>query len=134
MKTCRQPESNTALTTACATKKSDSFKASEQSYWAKDFANIPLITDTNGVILTVGDVATVRDMFADDSYHLSRYNGTNGYGIQLLMDEYGDVTKMVQQAHEVVDAWHEKGLPEGVELETWYDKSTLVTERLTLHR
>ena len=127
-------ESNTALTTSLRNKeKVIRLKASEQSYWAKDFANIPLITDTNGVILTVGDVATVRDMFADDSYHLSRYNGTNGYGIQVLMDEYGDVTKMVQQAHEVVDAWHEKGLlPEGVELETWYDKSTLITERLTL--
>ena len=32
-----------------------------------------------------------------------------------------------------MEGWYEKGLlPEGVELETWYDKSTLITERLTL--
>ncbi|MBU3021390.1 efflux RND transporter permease subunit [Aestuariibacter sp. A3R04] len=127
-------ESNTALTTSLRNKeKVIRLKASEQAYYAKDFASIPLVTSSNGVILTVGDVATVTDMFADDSYNLSRYNGKNGYGIQVLMDEYGDVTKMVEQAHEVVDEWHEKGLlPQGVEIETWYDKSTLITERLTL--
>ena len=44
-------ESNTALTTSLRNKeKVIRLKASEQSYWAKDFANIPLITDTNGVI------------------------------------------------------------------------------------
>ena len=127
-------ESNTALTTSLRNKeKVIRLKASEQAYYAKDFASIPLFTSSNGVILTVGDVAKVTDMFADDSYNLSRYNGQNGYGIQVLMDEYGDVTKMVEQAHRVVDEWHEKGLlPQGVEIETWYDKSTLITERLTL--
>lgn len=127
-------ESNTALTTSLRNKeKVIRLKASEQAYFAKDFAGIPLVTSSNGVILTVGDVATVTDMFADDSYAMSRYNGQNGYGIQILMDEYGDITKMVEQAHEVVDEWHERGLlPAGVELETWYDKSTLITERLAL--
>lgn len=127
-------ESNTALTTSLRNKeKVIRLKASEQAYYAKDFASIPLFTSSNGVILTVGDIAKVTDMFADDSYNLSRYNGQNGYGIQVLMDEYGDVTKMVEQAHRVVDEWHEKGLlPQGIEIETWYDKSTLITERLTL--
>jgi multidrug efflux pump subunit AcrB len=127
-------ESNTALTTSLRNQeKVIRLKASEQAYYAGDFAKIPLITSDNGVILTVGDVATVTDMFADDSFVMSRYNGENGYGIQILMDEYGDITKMVAQAHEVVQQWHERGLlPEGVELETWYDKSTLITERLAL--
>ena len=127
-------ESSTALTTSLRNEeKVIRLKASEQAYYAGDFAAIPLVTDENGVILTVGDVAKVSDMFADDSYVLSRYNGKNGYGIQILMDEYGDVTDMVKQAHEVVDSWHERGLlPEGVELETWYDRSTLITERLEL--
>ncbi|MEC7691468.1 MAG: efflux RND transporter permease subunit, partial [Pseudomonadota bacterium] len=33
----------------------------------------------------------------------------------------------------VVEEWHERGLlPEGVELETWYDRSTMITDRLAL--
>jgi len=127
-------ESATALTTSLRNEeKVIRLKASEQAYYSADFANIPLITNESGVILTVGDVATVTDTFADDSYVLARYNGENGYGIQILMDEYGDVTDMVRQANEVVDSWHERGLlPSGVELETWYDRSTLITERLAL--
>lgn len=127
-------ESNTTLTTSLRNKeKVIRLKASEQAYYAKDFADIPLITHSTGVVLTVGDIAKVTDIFADDSYKLSRYNGKNGYGIQVMMDEYGDITSMVKQAHEVVETWHQKGLlPEGVELETWYDKSIMITERLSL--
>ena len=127
-------ESNTALTTSLRNKeKVIRLKASEQAYYAKDFADIPLITHSTGVVLTVGDIAKVTDIFADDSFKLSRYNGKNGYGIQVMMDEYGDITSMVKQAHEVVETWHQKGLlPEGVKLVTWYDKSIMITERLSL--
>ncbi len=127
-------ESSTALTTSLRNEqKVIRLKASEQAYYAADFAKIPLVTSDDGTVLTVGDIAEVTDIFADDSYSLARYNGQNGYGLQILMDKYGDVTDMVAQAHAVVDDWHERGLlPEGVELETWYDRSTLITERLDL--
>ncbi|MDP2537487.1 efflux RND transporter permease subunit [Alteromonas stellipolaris] len=127
-------ESSTSLTTSLRNQeKVIRLKASEQAYYAGDFAKIPLVTSADGAVLTVGDVAEVTDTFADDSYSLARYNGQNGYGLQVLMDKYGDVTDMVAQAHAVVDSWHERGLlPEGVQLETWYDRSTLITERLDL--
>lgn len=127
-------ESSTALTTSLRNQeKVIRLKASEQAYYAGDFAKIPLVTSADGTVLMVGDVAKISDTFADDSYSLARYNGQNGYGLQVLMDKYGDVTDMVAQAHAVVDSWHERGLlPEGVQLETWYDRSTLITERLDL--
>ena len=127
-------ESSTSLTTSLRNQeKVIRLKASEQAYYAGDFAKIPLVTSADGAVLTVDDVAEVTDTFADDSYSLARYNGQNGYGLQVLMDKYGDVTDMVAQAHAVVDSWHERGLlPEGVQLETWYDRSTLITERLDL--
>lgn len=127
-------ESSTALTTSLRNQeKVIRLKASEQAYYAGDFAKIPLVTSADGTVLMVGDVAKISDTFSDDSYSLARYNGQNGYGLQVLMDKYGDVTDMVAQAHAVVDSWHERGLlPEGVQLETWYDRSTLITERLDL--
>lgn len=127
-------ESSTALTTSLRNKeKVIRLKASEQAYYSADFANIPLLANDSGTYLTVGDVTNIDDMFADDSYFMSRYNGSNGYGIQIVMDEYGDVENIVKHANALVDAWYEKGiLPHGVQLETWYDRSTLITERLDL--
>ena len=127
-------ESATALTTSLRNKeKVIRLKASEQAYYKADFASIPLLANANGTYLTVGDVTNISDMFADDAYALSRYNGVNGYGIQVIMDEYGDVQNIVEQANQLVAEWHERGiLPDGVELETWYDRSTLITERLDL--
>lgn len=127
-------ESATALTTSLRNEqKVIRLKASEQAYYAQDFASIPLLADEKGSYLTLGDVAKVTDTFADDSYSLSRYNGQNGYGIEVIMDEQGDIKNMADQAREVVQSWHERGLlPRGVELETWYDSSSLIVERLTL--
>lgn len=127
-------ESSTALTTSLRNKeKVIRLKASEQAYYSADFAAIPLLANANGTYLTVGDVTNITDMFADDAYSLSRYNGVNGYGIQIIMDEYGDVQNIVEQANTLVKDWHERGLlPEGVKLETWYDRSTMITERLDL--
>ena len=127
-------ESSTALTTSLRNKeKVIRLKASEQAYYTGDFASIPLLADASGRYLTVGDVTNIEDMFADDAYKLSRYNGKNGYGIQVIMDEYGDVENIVEQTNELVADWHQRGLlPDGVELETWYDRSTLITERLDL--
>lgn len=75
----------------------------------------------------------MTEAFEDDPFTLSRYQQTNGMGIEIVMDEYGDVTQIVEQAKQVVENWHQRGLlPANVELETWYDKSTLIKDRLSL--
>jgi multidrug efflux pump subunit AcrB len=127
-------ESSTALTTSLRNgEKVIRLKASEQAYYSGDFAKIPLLTTDDGTFLTIGDVAKVTDMFADDSFSLSRYNGVNGYSLQIIMDQYGDVEDIVDQAHEVVEDWHNRNLlPEGISLETWYDRSTMIMDRLAL--
>ncbi|MBQ4832028.1 efflux RND transporter permease subunit [Pseudoalteromonas sp. MMG010] len=108
-------------------------KAADQAYWQRDFANIVLLTSDAGTQIKLGDVATVTDTFAEDTNSLSRYNQHNAVGIEILMDENSDITAIVEQAHNVIDSWHEKGLlPQNVQLESWYDKSTLITERLSL--
>jgi multidrug efflux pump subunit AcrB len=108
-------------------------KAADQAYWQNDFANIVLLTTSSGAQLKLGDVATVTDTFAEDTNSLARYNQKNAVGFEILMDENSDITSIVSQAHEVIDNWHVRGLlPKNVELESWYDKSTLITERLSL--
>jgi multidrug efflux pump subunit AcrB len=127
-------ESSTPLATSLRNgEKMVRLKASEQAYQQQEFALIPLVTTTQGSIITLGDVATVTDTFADDTYTLSRYAQQNGMGIEIVMDDFGDVTDIVAQAKQVVDDWHQRGLlPNNVELVTWHDKSVMITDRLTL--
>ncbi|MEH6480371.1 MULTISPECIES: efflux RND transporter permease subunit [Pseudoalteromonas] len=108
-------------------------KAADQAYWQRDFANIVLLTTASGTQIKLGDVATVTDSFAEDSNSLSRYNQQNAVGVEILMGDNSDITTIVEQANSVIDKWHESGLlPQNVELESWHDKSTMITERLSL--
>ncbi|WP_164683970.1 efflux RND transporter permease subunit, partial [Vibrio maerlii] len=98
-----------------------------------DFKAIPVVTTANGSQITLGDVATISDTFEEDTFSLSRYNQQNSMGIQIVMDEYSDVVSIVAQAEQVVENWKASNLlPEDVEIESWYDKSTLIKERLSL--
>lgn len=127
-------ESSAPLTTSLRNdNKIMRLKASDQAYQAGDFEKIPLLTTTNGAIITLGDVATITDTFDDDPYTLSRYNQQNGMSIEIVMDEQGDVTQIVDQANSVVKDWTERGLlPEHVNIKTWYDGSTIIKDRLSL--
>ncbi|WP_125721090.1 efflux RND transporter permease subunit [Pseudoalteromonas rubra] len=124
--------SGTALTTSLRNPdKVLRLKAAEQALYASDFASIVVATTAAGKSIRLSDVATLQDTFADDSFHLARFNGHPTYGITIVMDEYGDMSKSVAQAKAVVAKWQSK-LPEGASLITWYDNSKLITERLSL--
>lgn len=104
-----------------------------QAYSVADFAKIPLLTTADGAVIRLGHLASIKNTFDDDSAVLTRYNQQNSLGIQVLMDEYGDVSRIVEQAQQVADEWQASGLlPANVHLETWYDKSLLIKERLSL--
>ncbi|GAB3103169.1 efflux RND transporter permease subunit [Pseudomaricurvus hydrocarbonicus] len=108
-------------------------KASEQAYLKEDFAAIPLLTSASGVRLTLGDIATVHDTYADDTSVLSRFNGQNSLAIQVITTGQDDITKTVDAAKSVVADWHQaQRLPQGIELTSWYDRSEFISERLEL--
>ncbi|GGB77145.1 efflux RND transporter permease subunit [Shewanella inventionis] len=108
-------------------------KVSDQAYQQQDFMALPIITTTQGSMITLGDIATVNDDFADDTFVLSRYNNANSSAIEIVMDENGDIVNIVDQAKQVVEKWKNSNiLPDNVNIATWHDKSTLITERLSL--
>ncbi|PMH43253.1 acriflavine resistance protein B [Vibrio sp. 10N.286.49.B3] len=108
-------------------------KVSEQAYEIEDFKAIVVLTDGTGSQITLGDIANVEDGFAEDTFSLSRYNQQSAMGIQILMDENSDVVQIVDQAQQVVEQWRDSNLlPSNIELETWYDQSTLIKDRLNL--
>lgn len=108
-------------------------KASEQAYLKEDFAAIPLVTTTSGDRIRLGDVAQIRDTFDDTTSTLSRFDGQDSIALQIVTTGTDDISDSVNGAREVVQQWRDDGnLPEMVQLDTWYDRSTSINERLQL--
>ena len=99
-----------------------------------EIAKIPLITQPNGVVLTVGDLGTVRDQFADDTA-INRINGRPG--MVILVEKVGseDLLQITEEVKEFVAKANKPGgyqTPPGYELVTWADISVIVRDRLEL--
>ncbi len=108
-------------------------KASEQAYVKEEFAAIPLLTLGDGSQILLGDVALIRDTFADDTSVLSRFNGHSSIALEVITTGQDDISDSVAGARQVVEKWLDNGkLPQGVELTGWYDRSTIIMERLQL--
>lgn len=108
-------------------------KASEQAYYATEFAKIPLITTAGQGIVSLGDIAKVRDTFDDTTPVLSRFNGRSSLALDVVSIGDDDILKTVAATEEVIRQWRENGtLPVGVELASWSDSSENISSRLTL--
>lgn len=108
-------------------------KASEQAYYTTEFAKIPLISTARQGIVTLGDVADIRDTFDDTTPVLSRFNGYRSLTLDVVSTGDDDIMRTVAATKEVIRQWHEDGtLPAGVELVSWSDSSENISSRLTL--
>ena len=93
-----------------------------------DIAKIPLLTQPGGVVLTVGDLGTVRDEFADVTAE-SWVDGRPAVVLAVNKTSQEDLLKIVAEVKEYVRT---HPLPEGYKLETWMDTAVLVQQRLDL--
>jgi multidrug efflux pump subunit AcrB len=127
-------ESATAISTSLRNAdKVVRLKVAEQAYQQQEFANIPLVTLDDGSQVLLGDVAKINDDFADDVFIVGRYNGQPGIGVEIKVDDNGDVLKIVEQANNIVSKWQKSALlPQNVVMETWNDGGTLIRDRLAL--
>lgn len=108
-------------------------QASKQAYQATDYAALPLITTHDGRNILLGDVAQIHDTYDDDTAVLSRFNHYNSIALQIITTGQDDISDAVNGAEETINQWAQKGkLPKGIELASWYDRSTLINERLQL--
>lgn len=108
-------------------------KASEQAYLKQDFTNIPLLTNQQGQYITLGDIAIINDSYDDETSSLSRFQGKESIAIEVITTGLDDISDSVDAARHIVDAWVDAGkLPQGMEIATWYDRSTRIDDRLQL--
>lgn len=127
-------ESSTAKTTSLRNPaKTVRLKIAQQRYSLNEFANIVLKTQTDGSQVRLADIATLSNGFDDSKFSLSRFNGQSSIGIEILMNEYSNITKIVPQVTQLIEEWKTSGnLPSNVSIDTWYDKSEMIKARLDL--
>lgn len=105
-------------------------RSSSQAYVGRDFEQLTLISRPDGTRIRVGDVATVRDGFAEQPV-LSLVDGKPA--LTFTIDRVGDqnvleITSMIREYAERKQA----ELPEGVRLQAWSDASRILSGRIDL--
>ncbi|MEZ6093056.1 MAG: efflux RND transporter permease subunit [Pirellulaceae bacterium] len=93
-----------------------------------EIAEIPVLTQPNGDVVTVGDLGVVIDGFAESvSEHV--INGRPGLAIRVTKTSDEDLFTVVEAVKKYVDG---KTLPAGYELKVWGDVSLDVKDRIRL--
>ncbi|MBM4012094.1 MAG: efflux RND transporter permease subunit [Planctomycetes bacterium] len=103
-------------------------RGKNKKYVGAEIAKLPLVTLPDGLVLTVGDLGTVRDEFADVA-STNQINGRPGMVVSIDRSSGEDLLAMVAAVQTyVADA----KLPPGYSLATWSDQSVDVQDRLRM--
>ncbi|MCK5866296.1 MAG: efflux RND transporter permease subunit, partial [Marinobacter adhaerens] len=98
--------------------------------WADEFARIPIVTTSDGSVVYLEDIATVRESF-EDSDNSATYDGHRCIGIQVY--RVGDQTPMgVAGAVRTAMDGIELNIPSGITWHIRHDMSEVYQQRLEL--
>ncbi|MHC4399318.1 MAG: efflux RND transporter permease subunit [Planctomycetota bacterium] len=100
----------------------------------EEIAKLPLVTQPNGVVLTVGDLGVVRDEFIDVAA-TTRINGRPGLVISIDKTATEDLFAIIGDVEHFIESTEKDDgfrLPHGYEVITWNDMSVMVEDRLNL--
>ena len=93
-----------------------------------EIARLPLVTDPDGAVVTIGDVATVRDGF-EDVTTISRIDGKPGLVLAVQKTETDDLIRIAEEVRDYVD---QRPMPANYRLRIFDDRSLMVEDRLDL--
>ena len=102
-----------------------------QNYEQFDFEDIIVLTRADGTAVRLGQIATVRDAFADSDL-LARFNGQPAARIDVFRTAGEDVLDIAQAVRGYIDAEVVPSLPEGVGVQIWRDDSVDLRGRVNL--
>lgn len=105
-------------------------KVDQKRDYGNEYYYVPVLTTSEGVEVSLGDIATIKDDF-EESDKDDYFNGE--HAVRLKVYRVGDQTpKSVSSAvHRVLDSI-QPTLPEGVKLTVWDDRSVYLDERIDL--
>ena len=102
-----------------------------QNYWQADFEDIIVLTRADGTALRLGEIANVRDAFADSDLQ-ARFNGQPAARIDVFRTAGEDVLEIAQAIRGYIDSELAPALPAGVDVRIWRDDAIDVRGRVDL--
>ncbi|MHA7816972.1 MAG: efflux RND transporter permease subunit [Pseudohaliea sp.] len=105
-------------------------RSTSQAYRGRDFEQLTLISRDDGTRIRLGDIATVRDGFAEQPV-LSRVNGEPALTFDIDRVGAQNVLEITSLVKDYV-AEKQAELPEGIGLQAWGDQSRILRGRIEL--
>lgn len=102
----------------------------ERRDYAKEFHNIPIITQENGATLYLSDIATIKETF-EDTIKYERYDGKAAIEMTIATTGKQTPTSVSQAAQEVIENLQHM-LPGDLDLKIVEDKSIIFQQRAEL--
>ncbi len=99
-----------------------------QAYLGREFEELVLLNRPDGTRLTLGQVATVIDGFADTDL-TARFDGSPAVLVQVYRVGDQDVTAVAEAAKAYIEQARPR-MPEGVQMTIWQDDTRLLKSRL----
>ncbi len=99
-----------------------------QAYTGKDYRKIVIITQADGTRITLGDIATVHDGFAEDPLY-AEFDGKPSAIIEVYRIGTENAIEVAAATRAYI-ARKAKQLPEGITISYWRDRSEVVNARL----
>ncbi len=96
----------------------------------EELKQLPVLAQSGGTVLTVGDIGTVRDAF-DDSSMVNEVNGRPALVISVDRTSDEDLLDITSSVHKYVE---KASVPPGYSLQVWGDTSVDVRDRMRMLR
>ncbi|UAA40508.1 efflux RND transporter permease subunit [Paraneptunicella aestuarii] len=103
-------------------------RAKGQAYTGHEFENLVLLTRSDGTRLTLGDIATVKDGFVEDTNY-AVFDGRPAVNVRV--DAVSDQNAL-EISKEVNHYLSTRTFPEGVQADAWGDSSFYLNDRLNM--
>lgn len=101
-----------------------------QAYTGDEFEKIVLLTSPDGTLLRIGDIATVRDSFAEQEFY-AFFNGKRSLGISVIPRGNENAIAITKAVREYVNQKNAT-LPEEVRLTAWADTTYYLKGRMNM--
>ena len=102
-----------------------------QNYNQQNFEDIILVSNQDGALIRLGQVANIRDGFQDSDL-VSLYNGQPVAFVEVYRTSDERVLDVARAAKEFLSSEFAPTLPEGISYAIWDDDSELLNDRLSL--
>ncbi|AKE51854.1 efflux RND transporter permease subunit [Kangiella geojedonensis] len=105
-------------------------RTKNQAYTGLDFAQIPLMTRSDGTSLMVGDIAAIDDGFAEYEF-ISRLDGKDSVNMRIKSSLESDDLKIAEEVYAYLDK-KQGTLPHGISIDAWGDGTYYLKGRLEM--